>query len=40
MAWDSGLEEKIGALTPAAILEAMRRHLDPAKLSVFKAGDF
>ena len=40
MAWDSGLEEKVGALTPAAILEAMRRHIDPAKLAVFKAGDF
>ena len=40
ISWDSGLEEKIGALTPAAILEAMRRHIDPAKLSVFKAGDF
>ena len=40
MAWDSGLEEKIGALTPAAILDAMRRHIDPAKLAVFKAGDF
>jgi zinc protease len=40
MAWDSGLEERIGALTPAMILDAMRRHVDPAKLVVFKAGDF
>ena len=40
MPWDSGLEEKVGALTPDAILDAMRRHIDPAKLAVFKAGDF
>ena len=40
MSWDSGLEEKIGALTPSAILDAMRRHIDPARLAIFKAGDF
>ncbi|MGH9365818.1 MAG: insulinase family protein, partial [Thermoanaerobaculia bacterium] len=34
------LEEKVKALTGAEILAALRRHIDPAKLSVFKAGDF
>jgi hypothetical protein len=40
MSWDSGLEERIGALTPAVILDAMRRHIDPSRLAIFKAGDF
>ena len=28
------------ALAPKAVVEALRRHIDPAKLSVVKAGDF
>jgi zinc protease len=39
-AWDEDLERKIAALTPQAVLEAMRRHIDPGKLSFVKAGDF
>lgn len=39
-AWDVGFESKIAALTPAQILEALRRHLDPSKLSIRMAGDF
>jgi zinc protease len=39
-AWDIDFEQRIAALTPAQIRAAMRRHLDPAKLSVVKAGDF
>jgi zinc protease len=39
-AWDEELERKVAALTPQGVLEAMRRHIDPAKLSVIKAGDF
>jgi zinc protease len=39
-AWDADLERKVAALTPQQVLEAMRRHIDPAKLSVVKAGDF
>jgi len=39
-AWDADLERKIAALTPDQIVAAMRRHIDPAKLSVVKAGDF
>ncbi|MCW5970536.1 MAG: insulinase family protein [Blastocatellales bacterium] len=38
--WDAQFEKKVEALTPEQILAAMRRHLDPAKLSVVKAGDF
>jgi zinc protease len=39
-AWDEDLERKVAAMTPQAVLEAMRRHIDPSKLSTVKAGDF
>jgi len=39
-AWDADFEAKIKALTPEQINAAMRRHVDPAKISIFKAGDF
>jgi len=39
-AWDRQLEERIAALTRQDVLEALRRYLDPAKLSIVKAGDF
>jgi len=39
-AWDEELERKVAALTPQAVVEALRRHIDPGKLSVVKAGDF
>jgi zinc protease len=38
--WDAKFEEKIAALDAARIRAAFRKHLDPAKLSVIKAGDF
>jgi zinc protease len=38
--WDSEFEQKINALTPEQISDAMRQWIDPAKLSVVKAGDF
>ncbi|MCX6618524.1 MAG: pitrilysin family protein [Acidobacteria bacterium] len=40
LARDAELDKKVEALTPEQILAAMRRHIDLAKLSVFKAGDF
>jgi zinc protease len=40
LAFDAELEKKVQALTAADILAAMRRHLDPAKMTVVKAGDF
>ncbi len=39
-AWDIDFERKIAALTPTEIRDALRRHLDAAKLSVRMAGDF
>jgi zinc protease len=39
-AWDIDFEKRIAALTPAQVNEALRRHIDPKKLSVLKAGDF
>lgn len=40
MAFDADVERKVMALTPEKIRDAMRRHIDPARLSVFRAGDF
>jgi zinc protease len=39
-AWDTALEARIAALTAAEVRDALRRHLDPQRLSVLKAGDF
>ncbi|HKP87099.1 MAG TPA: pitrilysin family protein [Blastocatellia bacterium] len=40
LAWDAELEKKIAALTPDEINAAMRRYIDPAKITIIKAGDF
>jgi zinc protease len=40
LTWDSDVEAKIAALTPAQINAAFRKHLDPAGVSIVKAGDF
>jgi zinc protease len=40
LAWDADFEKRIAALTPAQVNEALRRHLDPAKIIIVKAGDF
>jgi zinc protease len=40
LAWDASLEAKIRALTPADVNAAVRRHIDPSKFVVVKAGDF
>ncbi len=40
MKWDEALEAKIAALTPEEVSAAFRRHIDPASLSIVKAGDF
>jgi zinc protease len=39
-AWDVEFEARIAALTPAQVNAALKRHLDPAKLSLVTAGDF
>ncbi|MBC7931403.1 MAG: insulinase family protein, partial [Rubrivivax sp.] len=38
--WDEEFERKISALTPEQIQAAMRRHIDPLKITIIKAGDF
>jgi zinc protease len=40
MQWDADLETKLRALTPAQITAAFRKHIDPAQVSIVKAGDF
>ncbi len=40
LAWDAELEKKVTALTPDEIVSALRRHIDPAKITIVKAGDF
>jgi len=39
-AWDIDFEAKIAALTPEGVHAALKRHIDPAKLSIVTAGDF
>ena len=38
--WDADLDEKLKLLTPDQIGAAMRRHINPSKISIIKAGDF
>ncbi len=40
LAWDADFEKKVMALTPEVITAAMRRHINPAEISIIKAGDF
>lgn len=39
-AWDMAFEQRIAALTPEELREALRRHLDLSRLTVVSAGDF
>ena len=38
--WDGDLDAKLRALTPEQINAAMRRHMDPTKITIIKSGDF
>jgi zinc protease len=38
--WDSTVEAKIASLTPDQINAAFRKHIDPAGMTIVKAGDF
>lgn len=40
MAFDSEMEAKVMAVTPAQIQAAMKKHFDAAKMSFYRAGDF
>ena len=39
-AWDADFDAKIAALTPLQIQNALKKYLDPRKLSIVEAGDF
>ena len=38
--WDADMDAKYEALTPEQVTAAFRRHIDPASISLVKAGDF
>jgi zinc protease len=38
--WDKAFEDRVLALTPQTVRAALRKYLDPAKLTIVKAGDF
>nr|MCU0804848.1 hypothetical protein [Burkholderiales bacterium] len=38
--WDAELDAKFARLTPDEVRDALRRHVDPSRISVVKAGDF
>ena len=40
MQFQADLEQKIKDLTPEAVNAALRKHIDPKRLSVVTAGDF
>jgi zinc protease len=40
MAYEADMDQKIEALTPEAVLAALRNHIDASKLVVVVAGDF
>ena len=40
LAWDEEFEQMIESLGGDRIVSALRRHLDPAKMTIVKAGDF
>jgi zinc protease len=39
-AWSKQFEDKLVALKPADLVAALRKYIDPAKVTVVKAGDF
>lgn len=40
MAWDADFEKKMESLTPEQVNAAMKKYIDPAKLTIIQAGDF
>ena len=38
--WDVQMDQKLAALTLEQVNAAFRKHLDPAAITVVKAGDF
>jgi zinc protease len=40
LTWDKAFEQRVLSLTPDEVRSALRKHLDPGKLTVVRAGDF
>ena len=40
MKWEDAFEKRIAAVTPEQVTAAMRKHIDPSKITIVKAGDF
>jgi zinc protease len=40
LGFDAALEQRVSALTPDAINAAMRKYIEPTKITIVKAGDF
>jgi zinc protease len=40
MKYEEDLEEKVRQLTPEVVSAAVRKHINPARLSTVAAGDF
>jgi zinc protease len=40
MKWGEELEKTIASLIPNQIVTTLRKHIDPAKITMVKAGDF
>lgn len=38
--WSKQFEDKLSALTPEQVTAALRKYIDPAKITIIKAGDF
>ena len=39
-AWSKQFEDKLAALKPEELLAALKKHIDPAMITVIKVGDF
>jgi zinc protease len=40
LAYDAEFQRRIGELTPEQVNGALRRYIDPSKITIVKAGDF
>ena len=40
LSWDEGMDAKLAALTTEQVNAAFKRRVDPAAISIVKAGDF
>lgn len=39
-AWSQQFEDRVSALKPEEVVTAMRKHIDPTKITIIKVGDF